>query len=125
MDRIVGRCAGLDVHKDSLAACVRVPAEGGRREQETRTFMTTCRGLVAFADWLRSHGVTLVGMESTGVSWKPVYYLLEDEFECWLLNAHQLRARGPLHRPPRPDRGADARLDRLPRRDGRHPFGSH
>jgi transposase len=91
MERIVERCAGLDVHKDSLAACVRVPAVGGRREQETRTFMTTTRGLVALADWLRSHGVTLVGMESTGVYWKPLYYLLEDEFECWLLNARHPR----------------------------------
>ena len=42
-------------------------------------------------DWLASHAVTVVGMESTGVYWKPVYYLLEDEFECWLLNAQHLR----------------------------------
>jgi transposase len=91
MERMVERCAGLDVHKDSLTGCVRVPGAGGRREQETRTFRTTTRGLVALADWLRSHGVSLVGMESTGVYWKPVYYLLEDEFECWLLNAQHLR----------------------------------
>lgn len=91
MDRIVERCAGLDVHKDLLTACVRTPAAGGRREQETRTFRTSTRGLVQLADWLRSHAVTLVGMESTGVYWKPVYYLLEDEFECWLLNAQHLR----------------------------------
>jgi transposase len=91
MDRIVERCAGLDVHKDSLTACVHTPAAGGRREQQTRTFRTSTRGLVALADWLRSHGVTLVGMESTGVYWRPVFYLLEDEFECWLLNAQHLR----------------------------------
>ncbi len=91
MERIVERCAGLDVHKDSLTACVRVPGPSGWREQDTRTFQTTTRGLVALADWLRGYGVTLVGMESTGVYWKPVYYLLEDEFECWLLNAQHLR----------------------------------
>jgi hypothetical protein len=46
---------------------------------------------VLLRDWLASHEVTVVGMESTGVYWKPVYYLLEDEFECWLLNAQHLR----------------------------------
>lgn len=92
MDSLVERCAGLDVHKDSVAATVRVPgAGGGEREQETRTFAATTRGLLALADWLASYGVTLVGMESTGVYWKPVYYLLEERFECWLLNAQHLR----------------------------------
>jgi transposase len=92
MDRIIERCAGLDVHKDSLMACVRVPGERGSRHQQTRTFSTTTRGLLALHDWLASFGVTLVGMESTGVYWKPVYYLLEDDFNCWLLNAHHLKA---------------------------------
>ena len=72
MDRVVERCAGLDVHKDSVAATVRVPGSAtGERLQETRTFSTTTRGLVTLADWLASYGVTLVGMESTGVYWKP------------------------------------------------------
>jgi transposase len=91
MKRLIERCAGLDVHKDTLTACVRVPGEGGEREEQTRTFATTTKGLVALLDWLASYDVTLVGMESTGVYWKPVYYLLEDEFECWLLNARHLR----------------------------------
>jgi transposase len=91
MDRIVERCAGLDVHKDSLTACVRTPAGGGRREQQTRTFRTSTRGLLTLADWLKELGVRQVGMESTGVYWRPVFYLLEDEFECWLLNAQHLR----------------------------------
>lgn len=91
MERLLERCAALDVHKDSLTACVRVPGTGGRRRQETRTFATTTSGLVSLADWLRSFAVTLVGMESTGVYWKPVFYLLEGEFECWLLNAQHLR----------------------------------
>jgi transposase len=91
MDRFVERCAGLDVHKDSVAATVRVPGEEGQRLQETRTFSTTTGGLVTLADWLSGYGVTLVGMESTGCYWKPVYYLLEEHFECWLLNAQHLR----------------------------------
>ena len=72
MDRFVERCAGLDVHKDSVTATVRVPGCGRERLQETRTFETTTRGLVTLADWLESYGVTLVGMESTGCYWKPV-----------------------------------------------------
>jgi transposase len=91
MDRCVERCAGLDVHKDSLAATVRVPGPRGERRQETRTFATTTRGLLALADWLASYDVSRVGMESTGCYWKPVWYVLEQRFECWLLNARHLR----------------------------------
>src|SRR5256712_97850 len=92
IDRVVERGAGLDRHKDTVAATVRVPGSAtGERLQETRTFSTTTRGLVTLADWLASYGVTLVGMESTGVYWKPVYYVLEERFECWLLNAQHLR----------------------------------
>ena len=91
MDRFVQRCAGLDVHKDTVAATVRVPGEDGQRLQETRTFSTTTRELLTLVDWLDSYGVTLVGMESTGCYGKPVYYVLEERFECWLLNAQHLR----------------------------------
>jgi transposase len=91
VDRLIERAAGLDVHKASVKACVRVPGNDGGRQSEIRTFRTTTAGLVLLRDWLASHEVTVVGMESTGVYWKPVYYLLEDEFECWLLNAQHLR----------------------------------
>jgi transposase len=91
MDRLIERCAGLDVHKASVTATVRVAGEQGARQTQTRTFRTTTAGLVLLGDWLASFGVTVVGMESTGVYWKPVYYLLEDEFECWLLNAQHLK----------------------------------
>ena len=91
MERLVERCAGLDVHKDSVVACVRVPGEDGERRQETRSFRTTTQGLLVLLDWLRSWGVTRVGMESTGVYWRPIYYVLEDYFDCWLLNARHLR----------------------------------
>jgi transposase len=91
MDVLVERCAGLDVHKDTVAACVRTPDLQGGRAQEVRTFRTTTVELLALRDWLVACGVTLVGMESTGVYWKPIYYVLEDALECWLLNARHLR----------------------------------
>jgi len=85
------RCAGLDVHKDTVAACVRFPGPSGERAQEVHTFGTTTTELLALRDWLVAHGVTLAGMESTGIYWRPVYYVLEDAFECWVLNARHLR----------------------------------
>ncbi|MHB1599477.1 MAG: IS110 family RNA-guided transposase [Acidimicrobiales bacterium] len=91
MDTLVERCCGLDVHKDTVVACVRTPGEGGRRHQEVRTFGTTTTKLLELRDWLVELRVSLVGMESTGVYWKPVYYVLEDGLECWLLNARHLR----------------------------------
>jgi Transposase len=91
MDVLVERCAGLDVHKDTVMACLRVPGGGGERHQEVHQFGTTTRELLALRDWLGAHGVTVVGVESTGVYWKPVYYVLEDAFDCQLLNARHLR----------------------------------
>lgn len=91
MDRVVERCAGLDVHKDSVVACVRLIGAGGVVSTHAHTFGTTTTQLLALRDWLIGWGVTLVGMESTGVYWKPVFYLLEDVVECWLLNARHLR----------------------------------
>jgi transposase len=67
MDRIIERCAGLDVHKASVTACVRVPGEVGERHQEIQTFPTTTAGLLTLRDWLGSFAVTVVGMESTGI----------------------------------------------------------
>lgn len=87
MEVIVARCAGLDVHKRSVTACVRVPAEDGGRRQEVRTFSTFTSGLEALGAWLIAQGVTLAVMESTGVFWKPVWHVLEDDFELLLVNA--------------------------------------
>jgi transposase len=86
MRKLYERCAGLDVHRDTVVACVRVPGHG-----EVRGFKTTTQGLLGLLDWLRGYGVTVVGMESTGVYWRPLYYLLEGQMECWLLNAQHLR----------------------------------
>lgn len=91
MNRLIERCAMLDVHKAQVTACVRVPDGDGGRRQEVREFRTTTTGLITLADWLRSYAVTVVGMESTGVYWRAIYYLLEDEFECQLFNARHLR----------------------------------
>jgi transposase len=91
MDALIERCAGLDVHKDTVTACVRVPGPSGERTEDTHTFGTTTPEVLALRDWLAGHEVTVVGMESTGVYWKPIFYLLEDDFECWLLNARHLR----------------------------------
>jgi transposase len=91
METIVRRCAGLDVHKDTVVACVRIVDENGELQVRTQTFGTTTSDLLGLSDWLESYAVTIVGMESTGVYWKPVYTLLESSFECWLLNAQHLR----------------------------------
>jgi transposase len=66
------RCAGLDVAKDEVAACVRVPDGHGGRAQEVRTYLAFTSGLEALAEWLAAAGVTQVVMEATGQDWKPV-----------------------------------------------------
>jgi transposase len=92
MDVVVERCAGLDVHRDNVVATVRVPGTGRRSfDQQTQTFSSTLAGLAALSSWLAEFGVTLVGMEATGVYWKTVFQALEQRFACWLLNAHHLR----------------------------------
>lgn len=90
METLVERCAGLDVHKDTVVACVRI-TRGTDVETHMATFGTMTSELLGLRDWLTSFKVRLVGMESTGVYWKPVYYVLEDAIGCWLLNARHLR----------------------------------
>jgi transposase len=90
-DRIYERVAGLDVHKAQVTAAVRVPGPDGARACEVAEFSTTVRGLVALADWLRSQSVTHLAMEATGVYWKPVWAVLEDDFECILCNARDVK----------------------------------
>jgi transposase len=90
MDVIFERVAALDVHKAQVTACVRVPAAGGR-EQQLAEFSTTVRGLLTLRDWLEAHRVDQVVMEATGVFWKPVWAVLEDRFECLLVNARHVK----------------------------------
>lgn len=87
MEVLVERCAGLDVGKADLKACVRVPGPRGGRRQQVKTFATTTGSLLRLRDWLMEQQVTVVGMEATGDYWKPVYYVLEDAVEVQLLNA--------------------------------------
>jgi transposase len=91
METIVARAAGLDVHKAQVTACVRVPGQGGERAQQVAEFQTTVRGLLSLRDWLHAHAVTQVAMEATGVYWKPVWAILEDEFDCLLVNARHVK----------------------------------
>src|SRR5216683_3941916 len=89
------RVAGLDIAKAEVEVAIRVPSDttAGRRQQETRTFATTRKELLALADWLRCWGVTKAGMEATGDYWKPVFFLLESQgFDCDLYNAAQVKA---------------------------------
>jgi transposase len=90
MEVIHPRCAGADVHKESVVVCVRI-AEGGKAEHHVRTFGTTTRELLELSDWLMSHGCTHVALESTGVYWKPVWHVLEPSFELVLANASHIR----------------------------------
>jgi transposase len=91
METLIERGCGLDVHKKTVAACVRVPGSKGTREQHVRTFGTMAAELVALREWLKTHGVTHVAMESTGVYWKPVWYVLEEAFTCLLVNAAHVK----------------------------------
>ncbi len=91
MERIVERCCGLDVGQKTVAACVRIAAPDGGRQQVIRMFGTMTEDLLALRDWLAAHGVTQVAMESTGVYWKAVYYLLEDAFTVLLVNAQHMK----------------------------------
>ena len=88
---IVERPAALDVHKAQVTACARVPDQEGQRAQHVAEFATTVRGLLALRDWLEAHGVTQVVMEATGVYWKAPWAILEDEFECMLVNARHVK----------------------------------
>jgi transposase len=92
MDQIHDRVAGLDVHRDSVAACVRVPGPRGGTVTHKQRFSTTTTGLGQLGAWLAEHRVEVVGMEATGVYWKPPFYALEGRgFELWLCNAHHVK----------------------------------
>src|SRR5437773_113378 len=89
---LYARCAGLDVHKKTVVACLLLTAPSGQVSQEVRTFSTTTAGLLALSDWLVSHGVTHVAMESTGIYWRPVFNILESRCELILVNAQHMKA---------------------------------
>jgi transposase len=93
VDVLIERCAGIDIGKDEVVACVRIPGPGGRgRRKQTRTFSTFTGALEEMADWFTDQGVTDIAMEATGPYWKPVWYVLEERaFELKLVNAHHVK----------------------------------
>ena len=93
MDTLLQRCAGIDIGKDEVVACVRVPGPDGRRVKTTRTFLTFTATLETMIEWFTEHGVTAIVMEATGSYWKPVWYLLEEHpgWELMLVNAHHVK----------------------------------
>jgi transposase len=110
------RAAGIDIAKAGVEVTIRVPSDTitGRRQQETRSFATTRRDLLALADWLRSWGVTRIGMEATGDYWKPVYFVLESQgLDCELYHAAAVKA---LPGRPKTDRADSVWLARITER---------
>jgi transposase len=90
MEVLHSRCAGLDVHRDTVVGCARIAADGAVA-QDVRTFGATTKELMALSEWLTEHGVTHVAMEATGVYWKPVWHVLEGSFELVLANAMHIK----------------------------------
>jgi transposase len=91
MEVVFAHCAGLDVHKKTVVACVFVSSPQGEIQRFIKTFPTTLAGLEALAAWLSGLGVTHVAMESTGVYWKPVFNVLAPHFEVWIVNPRELK----------------------------------
>jgi transposase len=91
MDVVIPNCCGIDVHKKSLVACIRLMGPQGHVTQHLRTFGTMTADLSALAAWLRAHGVTHVAMESTGVLWKPVWHMLEPHVTLLLVNPRDVK----------------------------------
>ena len=92
MDVLYPRCCGLDVHKKTVVACCILSTKGRKPVKETRTFRTMTTDLLALANWLQEQGCSHVAMESTGVYWRPVYNLLEGQFELLVVNAQHIKA---------------------------------
>lgn len=91
MERVFPNCAGLDVHKKLIVACRLAVDERGAGRKETRRFGTMTAELEALAAWLAAGGCTHVAMESTGVYWRPIFNVLQDRFEVWVVNAHHVK----------------------------------
>jgi transposase len=90
MEVMYARCAGLDVHKDTVVVCVRIQ-QGHQVSHEVQTFGTTTKALLELSGWLTEHVVTHVAMEATGVYWKPVWHVLDGTFDLVLANAMHVK----------------------------------
>jgi transposase len=91
MQVLYPKCAGLDVHRDTVVACARMMVEGGMPTSEVRTFGTTTKELMALLEWLSQQGITHVAMEATGVYWRPIWHVLDGSFELVLANAMHIK----------------------------------
>lgn len=91
MRTLIKRCCGLDVHQAVIVACVLVGTAGRKVRSEVRSFATTTAGLLTLRDWLKQERCTHVGMESTGVYWRAIYALLEDEYTLVVGNAQRIK----------------------------------
>jgi transposase len=89
MDSIIQRCAGLDVHKNTIMACAII--EGAKPLKRVKQFGTMTEDILLMGDWLSAQGVTHVAMESTGVFWKPIYNLLDEQFKLLLCNPRDMK----------------------------------
>jgi Transposase len=92
MEVLYPRCSGIDVHKRFLVACLSIVQVNGQRHKELRQFTTMTDEILALKDWLKASGCRQIAMESSGVYWKPVFHLLEGEFEVVLVNAQHMQA---------------------------------
>jgi transposase len=86
MQVVYARCAGLDVHQKTVSACVSVCEAEGGKQQQMRVFGTFTSDLLGLADWLKEPGITHVAMEATGIYWRPVWAVLEGQFQQMLVN---------------------------------------
>jgi transposase len=82
MEVLYPRCCGLDVHKETVVACLRLVIDG-KVVKEVRTFWTTTASLMGLSDWLSENQCTHIAMEATGVYWKPVWHILADDTSSW------------------------------------------
>ena len=85
------RCAGIDIHKKSITVCVLIREEGRREQKYLREFGTTTSEILTCVDWLQDLGITHIAMESTGVYWRPIWNLMEGQFELLLANATHIK----------------------------------
>lgn len=102
MEVLYERCAGLDIHKKTVVVCLMVvdklPDGKSQVRKEVRTFSSMVKDLLALSDWVKGEGCTHLVMESTASYWKPVYNLLEGQFELIVVNAQHIKA-GQVARP--------------------------
>ena len=87
-EAVLERCCGLDVHRDSVTACLLSGALDEQPKEFVRTFATTTKGLLELRDWLEDNRCTHVAIESTGIYWRPVFHILEDIVTVLLVNAY-------------------------------------